>query len=153
MTESTGYTEQHARSDGQTPDLETWPNQHADRDYVIHIVIPEFTAMCPKTGQPDFATITIDYIPGDACVELKSLKLYMQSFRQMGIFHENVINRMMQDLVDAVRPRKAVITGAFFPRGGISTTVRLEYPFAAPGTASIEDNVFTEQRSDHVIRP
>lgn len=135
---TTGYNEEHARSEGQTPELETFPNQRTERDYQIHIEVPEFTSMCPKTGQPDFGTIIIDYVPGELCVELKSLKLYMQSFREMGIFYENVTNRILEDFVAACKPRRAVVTADFKPRGGISTRVRVEYPYPDPGTAPAE---------------
>lgn len=132
------YTGEHARSEGVTPILETFPNQRTDRDYQIHIEVPEFTSMCPKTGQPDFGTIVIDYVPDERCVELKSLKLYMQSFRQMGIFYENVTNRILEDFVAACSPRRAVVVADFRPRGGISTRVRVEYPYPAPGSAAAD---------------
>jgi 7-cyano-7-deazaguanine reductase len=103
--------------------LETFANQFPGRDYVIEIVCPEFTSMCPKTGQPDFGTITFTYTPAQKCVELKSLKLYLQQFRNQGIFYENVINRLLDDFVQAVQPRKLKVVGAFTPRGGITTTV------------------------------
>ena len=107
--------------------LETFPNQHPDRHYVIEIVCPEFTSVCPKTGQPDFGTITYRYTPNRLCVELKSLKLYLQRFRNEGIFYENVTNRLMDDFVAACRPRRLQVVGAFTPRGGISTTVTCEH--------------------------
>jgi 7-cyano-7-deazaguanine reductase len=103
--------------------LETFPNQFPQRDYVIEIVCPEFTSMCPKTGQPDFGTITYTYTPEKLCVELKSLKLYLQRFRNEGIFYENVVNRLLEDFVKACQPRRAKVVGAFTPRGGITTTV------------------------------
>jgi 7-cyano-7-deazaguanine reductase len=103
--------------------LETFPNPAPGRDYTIEIVCPEFTSVCPRTGQPDFGTITITYTPEGLCVELKSLKLYLQSYRSQGIFYENAVNRMLDDFVSACRPRRCRITGAFTPRGGISTTV------------------------------
>jgi 7-cyano-7-deazaguanine reductase len=107
--------------------LETFPNQHPGRDYVIEIVCPEFTSMCPKTGQPDFGTITYRYIPEATCVELKSLKLYLQRYRNQGIFYENVTNRLLDDFVAACQPRRATVVACFTPRGGISTTVTCEY--------------------------
>lgn len=128
MTQSAGYTEEHARSQGQTPPLEVWPNQHPDRDYHVRIVVPEFTSMCPKTGQPDFATITILYVPDKLCVELKSLKLYMQSYRNTGIFFENIANKILDDFVAACKPRRAVVVADFNPRGGIRTSVCVRYP-------------------------
>jgi 7-cyano-7-deazaguanine reductase len=103
--------------------LETFPNQYPQRDYTIEIVCPEFTSVCPKTGQPDFGTITFTYTPGERCVELKSLKLYLQRFRNQGIFYEMVVNRLLDDFVRACQPRWLRVVGRFTPRGGISTTV------------------------------
>jgi 7-cyano-7-deazaguanine reductase len=103
--------------------LETFQNQHPGRDYEIQIVCPEFTSVCPKTGQPDFGTITYTYTPDQKCVELKSLKLYLQRFRDQGIFYEHVVNRLLDDFVKACQPRRAKVVGAFTPRGGITTTV------------------------------
>ena len=108
--------------------LETFDNQFPNRDYVIEIVCPEFTSVCPKTGQPDFGTLTFTYTPEKKCVELKSLKMYLQSFRNQGIFYENVTNRILDDLVAACHPRRMVVTGAFTARGGITTTVVAEHP-------------------------
>jgi 7-cyano-7-deazaguanine reductase len=107
--------------------LETFANQYPGRDYTIEIVCPEFTSMCPITDQPDFGTITFRYTPGETCVELKSLKLYLQRFRNEGIFYENVVNRLLDDFVRACQPRRLTVTGAFTPRGGIHTTVTCEY--------------------------
>ena len=107
--------------------LDPVPNPHPDRDYEVEIECPEFTALCPVTGQPDFATITIKYHPGPYIVELKSLKLYLWSYRDEGHFHEDVTNRILQDFVSMIQPRKAEITGKFNVRGGIYTTVRAEY--------------------------
>ena len=103
--------------------LETFANLYPGRDYVIEIVCPEFTSMCPMTGQPDFGTITYTYTPGQLCVELKSLKLYLQRFRNEGIFYENAINRLLDDFVKACQPRRLKVVGAFTARGGITTTV------------------------------
>jgi len=103
--------------------LETFDNQFPGRDYTIEIVCPEFTSVCPKTGQPDFGTLTITYTPDRKCVELKSLKLYLQSFRNQGIFYENVTNRILDDLVAALAPRRMKLAAAFTPRGGIATSV------------------------------
>ena len=103
--------------------LETFNNPSPGRDYTIEIVCPEFTSVCPKTGQPDFGTITICYTPDARCVELTSLKFYLQRFRGEGIFYESVTNRILDDLVSTLEPRQMTITGAFTPRGGISTTV------------------------------
>ncbi len=103
--------------------LETFPNQNPGRDYTIEIVCPEFTSLCPMTGQPDFGTITYTYTPAQKCVELKSLKLYLQRFRNQGIFYENVVNRLLDDFVTACSPRHCRVVGAFTARGGITTTV------------------------------
>jgi 7-cyano-7-deazaguanine reductase len=103
--------------------LESFTNQYPGRDYEIKIVCPEFTSVCPKTGQPDFGTLTFVYTPADKCVELKSLKLYLQQFRNEGIFYEHAINRILDDLVAVLRPRRMTLTASFTPRGGISTTV------------------------------
>ena len=109
-------------------ELETFPNPKKDRDYEIRFECPEFTCVCPKTGQPDFATITITYTPGDLCVELKSLKLYLWSFREEGHFHEAVTNRILDDLVQATSPRKMRVVGDFYVRGGIHTVITAAYP-------------------------
>jgi 7-cyano-7-deazaguanine reductase len=106
--------------------LDTFPNPSPRRDYRIHMEIPEFTCLCPKTGQPDFATLTLDYVPDRTCIELKSLKLYIWSFRNEGAFHEAVTNRILDDLATAVRPRFMRLTARFFVRGGIFTTVVAE---------------------------
>ncbi len=107
--------------------LETVPNQHPQRSYTVTLVCPEFTCLCPITGQPDFATITIEYIPGERVVESKSLKLYLWSYRDEGAFHEDVTNRILDDLVAAMQPRWCVVTGVFNVRGGITITVRAEH--------------------------
>jgi len=103
--------------------LETFPNQYPGREYAIQIVCPEFTSVCPKTGQPDFGTLTITYTPDQKCVELKSLKLYLQRYRNEGIYYEHVTNRILDDLVAVVQPRTMTLVAAFTPRGGITTTV------------------------------
>lgn len=107
--------------------LETFPNPAPQRDYRIHMEIPEFTCLCPKTGQPDFAVLTLDYVPDKLCVELKSLKLYIWSFRDEGHFHEAVTNRILDDLVAAVKPRYLRLTARFYVRGGIFTDVVTEH--------------------------
>jgi len=107
--------------------LETFANQFPGREYTIEIVCPEFTSLCPKTGQPDFGTITFIYTPADRCVELKSLKLYLQRFRNEGVFYEHIVNRLLDDFVSACRPRRCRVAGAFTPRGGITTTVTCTY--------------------------
>jgi 7-cyano-7-deazaguanine reductase len=107
--------------------LEAFPNPQVKRDFLIHMQIPEFTCLCPKTGQPDFATLYLDYIPDRACVELKSLKLYIWSFRNEGKFHEAVTNEILDDIVKAIAPRFARLTAKFWVRGGIFTTVVAEH--------------------------
>jgi 7-cyano-7-deazaguanine reductase len=109
------------------PGLETFPNPHPKRDYRIVHTCPEFTALCPKTGQPDFGTIRISYVPAGHCVELKSLKLYLFSFRSRGIFYEDVTNAILDALVEATRPREMTVEGEFRVRGGISTVVTASY--------------------------
>ena len=107
--------------------LEAVANPHPDRDYEVAMALPEFSCLCPITGQPDFATIRIRYVPDQHLVELKSLKLYMWSYRDQGAFHEDVTNRILNDLVAAIRPRWAEVTGDFNVRGGIKTEVRAAY--------------------------
>ena len=106
--------------------LDTFPNANPERDYEISFEAPEFTCLCPMTGQPDFATIQIEYIPDSLCVELKSLKLYLWSYRDEGAFHEAVTNQICDDLVAAIAPRSVTVTGKFWVRGGISTTVTVQ---------------------------
>ena len=103
--------------------LETFPNPNPGRDYSIEIICPEFTSVCPKTGQPDFGTLTYTYTPAATCVELKSLKLYLQRFRNMGIFYEAVTNRLLDDFVAACQPVRCKLVSSWTPRGGISTVV------------------------------
>ena len=107
--------------------LETFPNPHPQRDFEIAMECPEFTCICPRTGQPDFATIRIRYVPADLCVELKSLKLYLWSYRDEGAFHEAIINQILDDLVQACRPKTMTVVGDFNVRGGIHTTVTAEH--------------------------
>jgi 7-cyano-7-deazaguanine reductase len=107
--------------------LETFPNPAPERDLLIHMEIPEFTCLCPKTGQPDFANLLLDYVPDKRCVELKSLKLYVWSYRDVGAFHEAVTNRILNDLAAAARPRYMRLRARFYVRGGIFTTVEAEH--------------------------
>ncbi len=107
--------------------LETFENEFPNRDYTIVHTAPEFTSLCPKTGQPDFATIDIDYIPDKLCVELKSLKLYLNSYRDEGVFFESVTNRILEDLVKVCSPRYMLVTAEFNVRGGISSVIEAEY--------------------------
>ena len=111
--------------------LETFANQFPDREYEIEITCPEFTAVCPKTGQPDFGTIVITYVPAKSCIELKSLKLYLFDFRNRGIFYEHSINTILDDLVAACHPRRMTVVGAFTPRGGISSRITARYQASA----------------------
>lgn len=107
--------------------LETFPNPYADRDYHIHMEIPEFTCLCPKTGQPDFATLILDYVPDKKCIELKSLKLYIWSYRNEGVFHEAVTNKILDDFVAILKPRYLRLIARFYVRGGIFTNVAVEH--------------------------
>jgi 7-cyano-7-deazaguanine reductase len=128
---TTGYTDDHAAAGTQAalPLLETWPSQYAD-DYEVTITIPEFTSICPKTGLPDFATLVVTYVPDALCVELKSFKEYLLAYRSLGIFNENVVNRVLVDLATATRPRRMTVRGVFTPRGGIQSTVEASWPRA-----------------------
>jgi 7-cyano-7-deazaguanine reductase len=108
--------------------LETFDNPHPQRDYTITSTCPEFTCVCPKTGQPDFATLVLEYVPDKKCVELKSLKLYLVSFRNEGHFHEDVTNRIANDLIEALKPRRLKLLGQFNTRGGIHTDIEVSYP-------------------------
>jgi len=109
------------------PEIETFANPHPKRDYVIRHVAGEFTSVCPRTGQPDFGAIEIEYVADRLCIELKSLKFYLQGYRNRGIFYEDAINVILDDLVAACRPRRMTVTGKFAPRGGIHSTVTAEY--------------------------
>ena len=122
------YTDEHAAAgiSAELPEIETWPNQFPD--YEIEIAIPEFTSVCPKTGLPDFGKLTLRYVPDKQCLELKSLKMYLLAYRNLGIFYENVVNRILEDVVRACRPASAVVQGEFNPRGGLSSVVEARYP-------------------------
>ncbi len=125
------YTAEHARAGirAKLPKLETWPNQFPG--YEITTRFPEYTSVCPKTGLPDYGTITIQYRPRKLCLELKALKMYLLAYRNLGIFYENAVNRILRDIVDATRPESCVVRGEFTPRGGLTTTV--EARFERPG--------------------
>jgi 7-cyano-7-deazaguanine reductase len=110
------------------PEIETFDNPHPNRNYTIRHVAPEFTSVCPKTGQPDYGTIDIEYVADAVCIELKSLKFYLQGFRNEGVFYEDVVNRIMNDMLAALSPRSMKITGSFTPRGGMHSVVTAEYP-------------------------
>lgn len=109
------------------PKIDTFPNPHPRRDYLICHVAPEFTSLCPRTGQPDFGEIAVEYVADRRCIELKSLKLYLQAYRQTGVFYEDVVNRILDDLAAACRPRRMTVTGRFTPRGGMHSTVTACY--------------------------
>ena len=117
------YTDEHAAAGTHTPlpEIETWANQY--RGYEVEIVMPEFTSVCPKTGLPDFGRLTLRYVPDRSCLELKSYKMYLLAYRGLGIFQENVVNRVLEDVVRAADPVKATVTGDFTARGGLSTVV------------------------------
>lgn len=117
------YTDEHAAAGvkARLPEIETWPNQYPD--YEIEIVMPEFTSVCPKTGLPDFGRIVLRYVPDRLCLELKSYKMYLLAYRELGIFQENVVNRVLQDVVKAAKPVKATVVGEFTPRGGLATLI------------------------------
>jgi len=128
MAKKPSYTPEHARAglSAKFPQIETWPNQFPG--YEIVIDAPEFTSVCPKTGLPDFGTITLRYMPDRRCLELKSYKEYLLTYRQLGIFQENAVNRVLRDVVRAARPVWAVVRGEFRPRGGIGTVVEARWP-------------------------
>lgn len=125
---SWGYTSGQARSGTglKLPAIDTWPNQY--RGYEIRIDIPEYTSICPKTGLPDFGTVTIEYLPDRRCIEFKSLKYYITAFRNVGIFNENAVNRILDDVAAATRPVWARVTGVFTARGGMRSTITAAYP-------------------------
>ncbi|OGP57806.1 MAG: NADPH-dependent 7-cyano-7-deazaguanine reductase QueF [Deltaproteobacteria bacterium RBG_13_52_11b] len=126
------YTEEHARAgiDTPLPGIECFKNQF--RNYEITISVPEFTSVCPRTGLPDFGTITIRYVPGRLCAELKSLKTYMLAYRSLGIFYENAVNRILRDFVKAVRPIRVTVIGEFNVRGGMKSTIEATHPSRLP---------------------
>ena len=130
------YTETHAKSglDHPFPDIECWPNQFPA--YEILIDIPEFTSVCPKTGLPDFGVLSLRYMPREKCLELKSFKEYLTEYRNLGIFQENIVNRILEDVVRAADPIYAVVKGDFRPRGGIATIVEARFPRPEPQAAA-----------------
>lgn len=123
-----GYNERHAKSglNARLPAIETFPNQY--KGYEITIEIPEYTAICPKTSLPDFGTITVQYMPDRECLELKSLKMYIHAYRNIGIFYENAVNKVLQDVAAACRPVWARVTGTFAARGGLRSVIEARYP-------------------------
>ncbi|SRR5579883_3232067 len=122
------YSDEHAEAGvrAELPEIECWPNQYRN-EYEIEIVMPEFTSVCPKTGLPDHGTVVLRYIPDKLCLELKSLKMYSLAYRNLGIFQENVVNKMLQDIVRACKPLSATVIGDFAARGGMPTKITAEY--------------------------
>ena len=131
---SSGYGEREARAGlkDRLPQLETFPSQF--RDYEIRIEMPEFTSVCPKTGLPDFGIIILTYVPKESCIELKSLKNYILGYRNLGIFNENAVNRILEDVVRACRPARATVVGEFNPRGGMKSVVEARFPRSGPAS-------------------
>jgi len=131
MKTKLGYTDRHASAGltARLPDIECWPNQFPG--YEITVTVPEYTSICPKTQLPDFGTVTIRYCPGKQCIELKSLKMYLLGYRQLGIFYENAVNRILRDVVKACRPKWCIVRGDFSSRGGLNSSV--EARFGKPG--------------------
>ncbi len=127
MKTKLGYTDRHATAgiNARLPEIECWPNQYPDYD--ITIAVPEYTSICPKTGLPDFGTITITYRPTKLCLELKSFKMYLLAYRNLGIFYENAVNRMLRDIVKACKPRWCVVKGDFSSRAGIHSSIEAKY--------------------------
>jgi 7-cyano-7-deazaguanine reductase len=134
------YTAEHAEAGlkSKFPDIETWPNQFPA--YEIVIDVPEFTSVCPKTGLPDFGTITLRYMPDQSCLELKSFKEYLLAYRNLGIFQENIVNRVLEDVVRAAKPVWAEVRGEFRPRGGIGTVVEARWPRRSSRQRSVKQN-------------
>ena len=122
------YTDEHASAglNAELPAIETWPNQFRD-DYDIEVETPEFTSVCPRTGLPDHGAITIVYTPDRDCLELKALKMYLLGYRNLGIFQENIVNRVLRDCVKACKPRRMTVTGEFTPRGGVYSSISASY--------------------------
>ncbi|MDX2084104.1 MAG: preQ(1) synthase [Candidatus Melainabacteria bacterium] len=127
------------------PAIDVWENRHPDRRFLITIDVPEFTSVCPKTGLPDFGTLTIRYIPRETCIELKAFKYYLLAYRNHGIFYENVVNKVMEDIVTACNPHFVEVCGDFSARGGIRTQVRLRH--VAPGSEALAQ----AQSLDHMV--
>ncbi len=140
------YTEEHALGGLRKalPTLATWPNQFPA--YEVVLSFPEFTSVCPRTGMADFGTITIRYMPGEQCLETKSLKIYLQAYRDLGIFQENAVNRILEDVVAAARPRWAVVLGEFNPRGGIASRIEARFPRATGEPTSAETRPVRDRR-------
>ncbi|OED34372.1 NADPH-dependent 7-cyano-7-deazaguanine reductase QueF [PVC group bacterium (ex Bugula neritina AB1)] len=129
MEKKTYQNAQGDLSNLQTPDIEVWENQYKDRDYTVSFELAEFTCVCPKTGLPDFATLYLNYVPEKWCIELKSFKMYILFYRDIGIFHEHFVNKILDDIVKACSPRSASLKAIVNTRGGILTTVESIYPY------------------------
>ena len=129
MKKPRAYTDEHANSgvNADLPEIEVWPNQYPTPGYEIEIRIPEFTSVCPKTALPDSGTLILRYVPNKYCLELKSLKMYTLAYRNLGIFQENIVNRMLRDVVTACQPISATVEGDFAPRGGIFSKITATY--------------------------
>ena len=140
------YTEEHARAGIQAPlpEIECWANQYPG--YEISITIPEYTAVCPKTGLPDFGTITLQYQPDTLCLELKSLKEYVNAYRDIGIFYENAVNRILQDIVKACKPKWAIVRGDFNTRGGMKSVIEARYRVTTEDTVKKKKSATDEHR-------
>jgi len=136
-----GYTSDHAHAgiNANLPTLDTWPNQFPG--YQITIRVPEYTSVCPKTGLPDYGAITIEYEPKKLCLELKALKLYLLAYRNLGIFYENAVNRILRDIVAATQPVRCRVTGDFTPRGGLTTSVEARWPPGGRNSAASKDRL------------
>src|SRR5262252_10434280 len=130
------YTDAHAKAgiDAKLPAIETWPNQFPG--YTITTRVPEYSSICPKTGLPDYGTITIEYEPRARCLELKALKIYLLAYRNLGIFYENAVNRMLLDIVGAAQPEWCIVRGEFTPRGGLNTTIEAKWPIRRKASRS-----------------
>lgn len=129
MPNNKQYTDEHAASgiNAELPAIECWPNQYPKSGYEIEIAMPEFTSVCPKTGLPDHGTLILTYVPDKWCLELKSLKMYMLAYRNLGIFQENITNRFLEDIVKACKPHSATVVGDFTARGGLTTKVTAKF--------------------------
>ena len=139
------YTDEHARAGVNTrlPELETWPNQFPG--YIITTRFPEYSSVCPKTGLPDFGTITIRYMPAKECLELKALKMYLLAYRDLGIFYENAVNKILRDIVKSTRPKWCIVRGEFTPRGGLTTSVLARWPATRIRAAARRAIIFVAQ--------
>ncbi|MEF3279695.1 MAG: preQ(1) synthase [Elusimicrobiota bacterium] len=128
-TTNYGYSEKQIRSfkEKELPAIDVWENQYKKNNYTIKIIHPEFTSVCPKTGLPDFGTIIIEYVPNKYCIELKSLKYYFLAYRNLGIFMENAVNKILEDIVKVTKPKSCTVTGEFTPRGGIKSIITATY--------------------------